>query len=67
MLNKNAVDADGNTALHLSSQQGQADVIQFLISEANVDHTIKNSVGYVAYDIAYNADVQGLFEQLIGG
>ena len=42
-------------------------MIRFLISEANVDHTIKNSVGYVAYDIAYNADVQSLFEELIGG
>jgi len=57
---------DGNTSLHLASQQGQLEAITFLLSEANVDHSIKNSVGYLAFDTAYNTDVQNLLNELIG-
>jgi len=67
MINRNAPDIDGNTALHLSSKSGQLDVIKFLITEANADHTLKNRVGYLAYDMAYNMEVQLLFNELIGG
>ena len=48
---------DGNTALHLASLSGQVDVVQFFISDANVDYQIKNNAGYLAYDIAYNMEV----------
>lgn len=61
MVNRNVQDVEGNTPLHLSARSGQLDVIKFLIVEASVDHTIKNLVGYLAYDMAYNMDVQLLF------
>jgi len=42
-------------------------VIGFLITEAVVDHTVKNLVGYLAFDMAYNSDVQVLLNELISG
>lgn len=61
MISKDARDVDGNTSLHLSSSQGQLDVIKFLISEATADFTIKNNAGYLANEIAFNTEVQTLF------
>ena len=65
-IERNAADIDGNTCLHLASSQGQTDVIRFLVSEASVDHMIKNSANFLAYDIAYNKEVQMLLTQLAG-
>ena len=66
MISKDAVDMDGNTSLHLSSQAGQLDIIKFLILDAHADYTIKNNFGYLPCDIAFNTEVQTLFSQLIG-
>lgn len=65
-IDRNSIDVDGNTSLHLASQQGQLEAITFLLSEAHVDYSIKNSVGYLAFDTAYNTDVQNLLNELIG-
>ena len=40
-------------------------MIQFLITEAICDHTLKNLYGFLAYDMAYNTDVQHLLNELI--
>ena len=66
MIQKNAVDVDGNTPLHLASLAGRVEVVEFLVSEANADYQIKNNWGYLAYDVAYNMDVQELFNKLLG-
>ena len=66
MIDRNARDIDGNTPLHLSSSQGHLELITFLIKEAKVDHTVKNNASYLAFDMAYNTDVQNLFNELIG-
>lgn len=42
-------------------------MILFLLKEdPPADHTIKNAAGFLAYDIAYNNDVQSLLKELIG-
>ena len=65
-IDKNALDIDGNTPLHLAAQQGQIDVIKFLLGEPPAaDSTIKNAAGFLAYDIAYNTDVQSLLNQIM--
>ena len=65
LIDRNARDIDGNTPLHLTSSQGHLEVIRFLISDAGVDHTVKNNFAYLAFDMAYNTDVQHLFNELI--
>ena len=65
-IDKNALDADGNTPLHLASQQGQVDTIKFLLGEAPpADSSIKNAAGFLAYDIAYNSEVQNLLNAML--
>lgn len=65
--NKNAVDEDENTALHLTVEAGHMTCIIFLIKEAGIDHTKKNKFGYIAYDVALNFEVRQMLEQLVGG
>ena len=65
MVDRNCIDIDENTPLHLASEQGQVDCITYLIKEARSDHTRKNKNGYLAYDIAYNTEVRDLVLTLI--
>ena len=54
MVDRNCIDIDENTPLHLASEQGHGLAITYLIKEARCDHTRKNKYVYLAGDIAYN-------------
>lgn len=64
-IDPNVVDIDGNTPLHLATQQGHCACIEFLIKILLVDYTIKNKFGYKPYDIAYNNEVRKTLATLI--
>jgi len=64
MVDRNCVDSELNTPLHLASEQGHQSCIIFLIKEAKCDHRMKNKYGYHAHDIAYNTDVRALIQML---
>lgn len=54
-LDIDAVNEDGNTALHLASRHGMIEVAQCL-AEAYPDEEIKNRKGFTALDEAVQAD-----------
>lgn len=54
-LDIDAVNQDGNTALHLASRHGMIEVAQCL-AEAYPDEEIKNRKGFTALDEAVQAD-----------
>lgn len=49
----NAQEAhSGNTALHLASSIGRADVVNLLLNQDDIDDTRRNSEGKDAFDVA---------------
>ena len=64
-MDKNVIDMEGNTPMHLASAQGHQDCLKYLILQAQCDYQIKNKYGYVAYDIAYNNEVRSTIIKLI--
>ena len=53
----NARDKDGNTALHLAALLGRSQVIGTLLSQDDINHSVSNHQGRYPIDLARNADV----------
>lgn len=68
----NCRDFDESTPLHVASQYGSLNTLDYLLKETKVDVAAKNKFGYTASDIAQNLSVRQRFEapeelsQLVG-
>ena len=57
----NARDKDGNTALHLASQQGRGPVVRLLLDQPDINDCLPNFQGRLPLDLARTPDI---FQQL---
>ena len=58
----NYQDSDGSTPLHIASQQGSINTLDYLIKETKIDLFAKNKYGQIASDIAQNISIRQRFE-----
>lgn len=55
-------DFDESTPLHIASQYGSLNTLDYLLKETKADMSAKNKFGYTASDIAQNLSVRQRFE-----
>lgn len=64
--NINISDHEGNTALHFASENGNTDIIIFLMKECEgVNFRARNNLGQTSHEICANYDVFQMFSQLV--
>mmetsp|Transcript_4376 Transcript_4376/g.7401 ORF Transcript_4376/g.7401 Transcript_4376/m.7401 type:complete len:208 (+) Transcript_4376:452-1075(+) len=63
IVNLNAQDKMGNTALHYAAHTNKINVCRFLVEEKEVDLTLKNGDGQLAIDMASSDVIQGYLSQ----
>lgn len=54
----NYQDSDGSTPLHIASQQGSINTLDYFIKETKIDLFAKNKYGQIASDIAQNISIR---------
>ena len=52
----NARDPEGSTPLHLASQLGRTEIVMLLMSQSNIDDTVRNSQGRTALEVAKGSE-----------
>jgi len=59
----NAQNRNGNTALHIASREGKADVVRLLRAQSGIDETIENSFGQTPAACAKDKAVKAAFAE----
>ncbi|CAK7228587.1 hypothetical protein SBRCBS47491_006955 [Sporothrix bragantina] len=62
LLDVNARDKDGNTALHLAASQGRTQVVRLLLEQKDINDALPNAQGRLPLDVARNPEIFQLLQ-----
>ncbi|CAK7229670.1 hypothetical protein SCUCBS95973_007301 [Sporothrix curviconia] len=62
VLDVNARDKDGNTALHLAAAQGRTQVVRLLLEQKDINDALPNAQGRLPLDVARNPEIFQLLQ-----
>lgn len=62
LIDVNARDKDGNTALHLAAAQGRTQVVRLLLEQKEINDSLPNGQGRLPLDLARNPEIFQLLQ-----
>ncbi|KJR81309.1 uncharacterized protein SPSK_00979 [Sporothrix schenckii 1099-18] len=62
LIDTNARDKDGNTALHLAAAQGRTQVVRLLLEQKDINDSLPNGQGRLPLDLARNPEIFQLLQ-----